>query len=267
MAKILKSYAIIITTYNRYDDLTFTLKKLLKLGLFNTPIYILDDNSSGNIANPRILKKFSNLKVKKNKSNLGLIVNRNILARWANEDILISLDDDSCFTSKPDFKKLVDYFNLHPNLCATEFDNIEIPNNVGTDSLHNEIIQMYTGFGHAINRRIFNSLNGYREFFVHMCEERDLSQRAWANGYDIRKYSKIKILHLKSPVARIHDKNAYYLARNTLLLNLLNFGFYGFFLSFLKSVAILTLWKPMKRRRFLAFKAIISAYYNYLINL
>lgn len=252
------SVAIIITTRNRFDDLSSTLSNLLDLGLENLAIYIIDDFSDTPIASHDIISKFKKLQIKRNSECKGLIVNRNELASWAKEDVLISLDDDSCFVTIPNFIDLLDRFNSNINLCAVEFDNIDPPLKTGSKVLDDELVQMYTGFGHAVRRSYFLHIGGYREFFYHMCEEIDFGQRAWTKGYQIRKYRKIQVLHRKTPVARIHDRNVYYWCRNTIFLNMANLGVYRILWLPIMVLSMCSVLKITKKRRFLAMKGICS---------
>jgi GT2 family glycosyltransferase len=206
-----------------------------------------------------IIEKFSNLKIRRNNRCRGLISNRNQLSSWAVEDVLISLDDDSCFTNRPDFTVLLERFTLDKYLCGVEFDNIDPPATTGTAVDDGALVQMYTGFGHAIHRARFNKLGGYREFLFHMCEERDFAQRAWKEGYVIRKFRAIQVQHRRTPVARLHDRNVYFLCRNTIIVNLANFGIWRLFWFPFAAISMVTFWSGARGRRLLAAKAIGSA--------
>lgn len=252
------STAIIITTRNRLDDLTTTLETLLEMGLARLPIYIIDDASETAIASLPVLAAFEALTLIRNDEARGLIVNRNTLARIAKEDILISLDDDSCFASPPDLKALSSYFVEHPRVCAVEFDNIDPPAECGTAVPNGACVQMYTGFGHAIDRHKFLSLGGYRDFFFHMCEERDFGQRAWTAGFEVHKYRAITVLHRKTPVARLHDRNLYFLARNTVFMRVSRQGIFGALLLAPMIAWMASFWKAGRGRRMVALRGALS---------
>lgn len=250
--------AIIITTRNRPRDLTQTLLHLHTLGLCSVPLYIVDDASEEDIASPEALALFTDLHLRRNESCRGLIVNRNELAAWASAEVLISLDDDSCFTFKPDLDALVQMFRSDPRLCAVEFDNIDPPAVRGSDVPDGALVQMFTGFGHAIQRSRFLALGGYRESFVHMCEERDFCQRAWRDDFTVRKYRAIQVQHRRTPVARLQDRNVFYLCRNTMAFSIFNYGLMRMLWVPLAAIYMTTMWPPSRGRRLIALKAVVS---------
>lgn len=261
----MNTVAIIITTKNRKDDLTKTLQILLSYDLKDIPIYITDDASDFEISEINEIKCFSNIKVHKNKKSLGLIVNRNKMASIASEDILISLDDDSCFVGKPNFDELINFFNNNPLVCGVELNNAEI------GQMHSlcesgEILQMYTGFGHAINRKIFLEIGGYREYFMHMCEERDFAMRAWRLGYKIVFFGGIKVLHRRTPVGRNNDRNFFYKIRNTIIYSYKNMIVYRLFWLPLSIIYMLLFWREANGRRMIVVRAVIDAFKTIFIN-
>lgn len=248
--------AIIITTRDRYSDLTETLDKLLTLGLWEIPLYIVDDASAGPIADPKRLDRFSNVAIYRNEEPKGLIVNRNYLAKVATQKILISLDDDSCFDGTPDFKKLSAYIIAEETICGVEFDNLEMVGGERSSTPDGRIVQMYTGFGHAVHRDRFVNIGGYREYLFHMCEERDLGQRAWRAGLLIRKYRAVRVIHRRSSIARVHERNLFYFIRNTIFMRIANTGIYGVIWSVPAIVAMLTFWGPGRGQRRLVLRAL-----------
>ncbi|OIQ89947.1 glycosyl transferase family 2 [mine drainage metagenome] len=253
-----QSVAVIMTTRNRHDDLTQTLQQLLDLGLGALPIYIIDDASDADVADASVLARFERLQMRRNARCEGLIVNRNELARWAVEDILVSLDDDSCFTSRPDFEALCRRFQEEPRLAGVEFDNFERPASGGSATADAAQVQAYTGFGHAIHRLRFLEIGGYRDYFIHMCEERDFGQRAWAAGYIVQKYKDIQVLHRRTPVARLTERNVFYLCRNTIIFNVSNFGWQRAVLLPGMALSMLLGWRGTQGRRWAALKGIAS---------
>lgn len=245
---------IIITTKDRKDDLSETLDRLVALNLSHIPIYILDDASSGEAIDFDRAAQFTHIMVMRNQKNRGLVVNRNKLAHIATEEVLVSLDDDSCFDTTPDLEALADYFVADSALCGVEFDNVENGRRL-SDTADGDIVQMYTGFGHAVHRARFLACGGYREFLVHMCEERDFGQRAFKLGLHVKKYALIRVIHRRTQVSRLHGRNAYFLARNTLFLNVANFGMLRAPLVPFMVVYMIFAWAPTRRWKSLTVKA------------
>ncbi len=252
--------ALMITTRNRYEDLNETLMKLIEFGLCDLPLYLVDDASDGLVADPQYLAKFSRLVLVRNKEAKGLVVNRNYMASIAKEKILISLDDDSCFVSRPNFKALHDYVVSDEKICGVEFDNFDNIHGEISNATEGQCLQMYTGFGHAIHRDRFLEVGGYREYLYHMCEERDFGQRAWKAGLVIKKYNKIRVIHRRTSVARLHDSNLFYLVRNTIFIKVANRGFFGLALAIPAALLMMTFWPHGKDRRHLVMIALGSSF-------
>ncbi|WP_197090431.1 glycosyltransferase family 2 protein [Cupriavidus basilensis] len=224
MCEGMENFTIGITTKNRREDLNYTLKKLIDLGLCDIPIILIDDASDIEIFDDEVNKKFSKMRVIKNKNGRGLIANRNLMVSLSETPFFISLDDDSCFRDKPDFSDIERVFYADHRVAALQLNNVDV--NFGcnpSDRLELYQVQMYTGCGHVLRCATFLALGGYREYFMHMCEERDFSQRAWRNGYCVMMYPWLIVDHLRSPVARNVVRNTKFLVRNTVLFNFLNY--------------------------------------------
>lgn len=255
-----QSFAIIITTKDRRVDLTHTLRELIRLGLNDLAVYIYDDASESSVVDSALRKEFPNLEVRVNEQSKGLIVNRNRLAEWANEEILISLDDDSCFEDPPDLLEIYERFARDPTLVAVEFENRELNESFVKRAGDGTWLQMYTGFGHAIHRERFLRVGGYREFFVHMCEERDFAQRAWRLGYHIELCRSAKVLHRRSPVARLMDRNIYFLVRNTILFSVMNLASWRLVWLIFAPFVMVLFWPATAGRRKVALRAVLDGF-------
>lgn len=216
-----------ITTRNRFDDMEKTLSKLIDLELNTLPLIIYDDASEDPVASEEVLSKFDKLIVVRNIDSKGLVVNRNRIVEMAKTPYIVSLDDDSCFSTIPPLNKAIEYLEKNLMVVALEFKNIDINSQsqqaqtlFSASKIH--AVKSYTGCGHMIRRSTFLELGGYREFFHYMSEESDFAQRAWGKDYEIHLFSDIEVHHRRTPVARIPAKSAFYNARNISLCNLLN---------------------------------------------
>jgi GT2 family glycosyltransferase len=218
---------ITITTKNRPDDLKYTLGRLIELGLSSIPILIIDDGSDEPIPVDLLGSRFKSARLLRNESSRGLIVNRNSLVNLAKTDYVISLDDDSCFSDSPDLQSAIAYLDKNSNVAALEFNNLDVKigrSRVPVRSPHP--VQSFTGCGHMLRRSTFIELDGYSEFFFHMCEERDYGMRLWKEGYQIHSFYSIFVDHQRTPVARSNYRNCLFHARNTFLFYYLNAPIY-----------------------------------------
>jgi len=233
---------IIITTKNRPEDLAKTLGKLLSLGLEAIPLILVDDGSDEETIDSSQLSAFSRVTVHRNSTSRGLVVNRNWMASVATTEFVLSLDDDSCFREIPNLEMAAAYMRQNPATIGLQFNNVEVSlAQTPVPRCPPYAVQTYTGFGHMLRRAEFLNLGGYREYFIHMCEERDFCQRAWQQGYRVELYPDIVVEHHRTSVARNTKRNAFFLIRNSLIYSSLNLPFWPFVLR----VALILPWSIM----------------------
>ena len=79
----------------------------------------------------------------------------------------------------------------------------------------------FCGAGHAIKRKVFDSIGGYDASLFFYWEEVDLSNKILNLGYTIAYDPDISIYHKLSPDSRVNwsDKRYYYLVRNILYID------------------------------------------------
>ncbi|MBF9253834.1 glycosyltransferase [Pontibacter sp. 172403-2] len=175
---------IIITTRNRVNDLTETLKLLLRYGIPETNIFIVDDASTDNTfeivkrAHPGILIKYNSIAQ-------GLISNRNYLMSITNRPFVLSLDDDSCFIDPAHVTEAISIlqskahygiFNFHV------FNQLQLPE-VRIEGAAIRNIKNFIGCGHIIKREVLEKVGLYREQLFFYCEELDFSLKAFKAGF------------------------------------------------------------------------------------
>ena len=149
---------------------------------------------------------------------------RNRGFREATGKYVFSLDDDAYFTDPQTIAETVRVLKATKNVAAVGIPFVEPRRGLGAHQqqlVAGTHLRGYIGCAHAIRRDVALLLGGYREFFFHQGEERDLSIRLLDAGFDIVYGRGRPIVHLYSPV-RDQGRMNYYGVRNTLLFDWLN---------------------------------------------
>ena len=215
---------VVITTRDRHEDVRRALLSCVSQIGVRLEILVYDDASSDG-TDRMIDCEFPDVRVIRSVDRLGYIVLRNRGFRDALSPIVLSLDDDALFTSPETVAQVVRAFRMAPNVAAfalkyreTQFQNTltlmpEMPS--GSE------LRSYIGCAHAVRKDIALNLGGYREFFVHQGEEKDLCIRMRNQGYSIQFLNCPAIIHNPSP-KRDQRRWHYFGIRNTFLFTLLN---------------------------------------------
>jgi GT2 family glycosyltransferase len=119
----------------------------------------------------------------------------------------------------------------HPDAAAAAIPYIEPLNRRSLSNRRDpfraepgDALRSYVGCSHAVRREIILALGGYREFFVHQREERDLCMRLYGAGYWVVRADSAPIVHMVSP-KRENDRVIWYGSRNQILCETLNTPF------------------------------------------
>ncbi len=227
--KVKHAAAIVITTYRRCDDLIRCINSCLAQDMV-CEILVFDDASDDDTAE-RIRKAFPTVRLFASSERKGLIVNRNRGFTEASAPIVISIDDDAYF-SRPDIVSgAVRILGHDPQIGAVAMPYIEpLPrrsHSSQTDPFQGkpgQDLRAYVGCAHAVRRQVALQLGGYREFFVHQHEERDLCLRMRAAGWRIVYGDTAPIVHMANP-DREQNRVIYYGGRNQILFETLNAPF------------------------------------------
>jgi GT2 family glycosyltransferase len=207
--------AIGITTKNRQEDLDFTINDLKSKGYISVPILLVDDGSDVPIENkwPEM-----DVSIVRFDTSEGLIERRNFIASHLNAEYYISLDDDSSFDAPGAVKKIVEYLEANPQVGVLSLNFTE----KGHDGIQLDTpitpCASFTGCAHVLRVSAFIDVGGYRSFFIHMCEENDLSLRMFDRNWSLMLFPGILVNHRKSVTSRYPTRNWYFQCRNTVLI-------------------------------------------------
>jgi glycosyltransferase involved in cell wall biosynthesis len=193
-----------ITTKNRQADLSLTLADLERKGNVDFPILVVDDGSQPPLHLPETKLEVQLVRFEESK---GLIARRNWMVQQSTEPYFLSLDDDSTFRDHvlliPCWQKWMETLPSSPS--PSNIDGSELP--MWPEDWPEGEVSHFTGCGHLLRRSTFLELGGYREPFVHMCEEIDFGLRAVGAGFRILGLPAVVVSHRITLQARSNSRN------------------------------------------------------------
>ena len=224
-----KKFSILITTKNRIEDLKITLTNLAYLvNRKNVEFLVYDDASTdGTLA--FLESEYPNFKIFKNNKSLGYIYNRNVLLNSCQGDYAISLDDDAHFLSERVLENIQVYFSEHPKcglLALRIFWGKYHPEFIETNEQPIRV-KSFVGCGHVWNKKAWNDIPNYPEWFVFYGEENFASYCLFKKKWEIHYLPQVLVHHRVDLKSR--KKNDDYLIRSQ---RALRAGWYLYFLFF-----------------------------------
>ena len=209
---------IVITTKDRKADLRRALISAFAQSAA-VEVMVMDDASSDGTSE-MVAKEFPQARLLRSDTCIGLIAQRNRAAREAETEFLFSIDDDAEFGSEDTVEKTLAEFD-EGRVGAVAIPQLDTPNN----KIVNEAapadgriwcVAAFVGTAHAVRRKLFLELGGYREHLVHQGEESDFCIRMLAAGRVVRLGRAEMIRHHESP-KRSYERMDFYGRRNDVL--------------------------------------------------
>lgn len=220
-------FSIVLVTRNRSGDLRRALQSCQTQKEVSFEVLVYDDASTDD-TRKLIESEFPSVRYFRSDSQIGYIVLRNRGFRDALGQYVISIDDDAYFSSSECLEQIEHKWKAHPKAGALAVSYLEPSRSESAGLMQKPEdgcqVRNFIGCAHSIRRDVAISLGGYREYFVHQGEERDLCLRMLAAGMEVRYVEVAPIVHVPSP-KRDHDQLAYLGVRNTLLFSFLNAPF------------------------------------------
>jgi GT2 family glycosyltransferase len=214
---------VIIATKDRQEELSRALDSVLAQ-TFPIDILVIDDGSTDGTAE-FVLKNYPNVRIERSETSLGLVSQRNRAAKIVKTPLIFSLDDDAFFSSIDVVAKTIKEFD-NPRVGAVNIPLInfrEGKTGIGeratpaVPELHKVYVSdIFYGGAHAIRRKLFLRLGGYREELFHQGEESDFCIRMLDVGYVVRVGSAAAVHHYPSP-SRDSSMAIIYGARNSVI--------------------------------------------------
>jgi GT2 family glycosyltransferase len=204
----MKSYkvSVNILSFNRKEDLRFTLKKILEQDYKNIEIIVVD-NSSTDGTREMVKTEFPNVKLIELKKNIG-IAGWNKGFEAAKGEYVLVLDDDSY----PDNGTISSGINLMLKdekiavvgfaIYNYQFNKIENDEYYQKQSREVEEVSAFIGCGAMIRRKYFLDLGGFDPVIFLYFNELDFSIRAKNAGYKILFEPNHRVNHTYSMLQR-----------------------------------------------------------------
>lgn len=200
-----RTTAIVITTFNRCEDLQRTCTELRKLDPpANEVIICLDGCTDG--SRKMLSEEFPDFTVIENPESLGSIPSRDRVFRMVQSELILSLDDDSYPTDPAFLEKLQGIVEAHPEAGAFTFPEIRNDGRTPDTRLAPDqpgcYIRDFPNCAGLTFRSLYGSVAEYPTFFRHMYEESDYSLQLYAAGYAVWFEPSVAIRHHHSSKER-----------------------------------------------------------------
>ncbi|APS38807.1 Glycosyltransferase, GT2 family [Salegentibacter agarivorans] len=206
----MKDFSILITTYNRLQELKITLSSLSDIILSETNILICDDASTDGTYD-WLKINYQNIEVYRNDNNRGLIYSRNFLLSKVNSTFAISLDDDSNFLSIDPLGKIKEHFQYN-NRCAVIsfriFWGLTVPTSIQSNE-NSSIVKSFVGCGHVWNMKAWNDIPNYPSWYKFYGEEAFASFQLVQKDWEVHYLPSVLVHHRVDNKARVNNKDYY----------------------------------------------------------
>jgi GT2 family glycosyltransferase len=201
---------LLITTYNRKDELRQTLRQIDNVKTIDK-IVICDDGSTDG-TNAFIREKYPHIDLIEHHKPHGLIASRNQLMDLVDTPYAISLDDDANFLTSHIIDNIIDLFQKQPR-CAVQAFRIYWGTDkpVSIDSAAPvEQVQGFVGCGHAWRMDAWNEIKPYPEWFEFYGEEQYAALKLYKLDWEIWYNPSILVHHRVDLKQRKANTNQYY---------------------------------------------------------
>ena len=192
---------VVFTTHNRADILRQAILAAKKQSI-EVDIIVMDD-ASGDRTPIMMAKEFPEISYYRSSVNRGPCYQRNLGIKLAKTEIVFPLDDDSILQSPYTLEQTLGEFDSpYIGAIAIPFINILQDRQVWTQAPDRDGVYLthaYVAAAHAVRKKQFLQVGGYRECFFYMGEEGDLCIRLLENGFGVRLGRADPIHHLQPP--------------------------------------------------------------------
>ncbi len=220
------NFSIVITTFNRIQDLKFTLKSL-QFFLNNGVKIIICDDASTDGTSDFVRRGYPEIHLLVNSVNKGLISSRNLLMEYVVTPYAISLDDDSNFLSTIPLNIIENYFDATPNCGVIAFRIFwgkKLPYKLESEDESCKV-KGFVGCGHVWRMDAWRDIPNYPEWYVFYGEEEFASYQLFKNGWEVHYVPQV-LVHHRVEVSNRKSQNDYGIR----LRRSLRSGWYNYFL-------------------------------------
>ncbi len=202
-----KKFAILITTKNRVEELSFTLSRIANLIDRNDVECIIVDDGSTDGTSEFILKNYPKIQLHRNEKSKGLMVNRNMMLNSCTAEFAISLDDDAHFLTKNPLELIEDYFDSKPKVAVLAlriFWGRAAPNHFTTAAFPMRV-KSFVGCAHVWRTAHWNQIPDYPEWFEFHGEEDFASYQLFKKNLEVHYFPAVLTNHRVDLKARKKD--------------------------------------------------------------
>ncbi|MEH6518304.1 MAG: glycosyltransferase [Halioglobus sp.] len=234
------TFAVMITTLNRLDDLKITLSKVHNLSPPPDEVMVVADGCSDNTVE-FIQQSYPSVQLSINQQSQGSVLSRARMMESTTADLVIALDDDS-YPEQPDFLATVSReFEINPRLAVACFPQRtdEYPVTLDcTDFGAKRLVRSFANSGACLRVSTYRQLPGFEGKFFHMYEEPDYALQCVINDWDVVFLPEIKIRHHWVSKERSELRNHHRHARNEMWSTVLRLRFpHAFFVVLYKMLS------------------------------
>ncbi|MNQ26200.1 Glycosyl transferase family 2 [compost metagenome] len=267
-----KVFSILITTKNRKDDLTFTLRKIQYLLDRDDVVCLICDDGSTDGTFESIQDNFLKIKLIRNDKSKGLIYSRNRLMSLVTTEFAISIDDDLHFITENPLEVIQKAFNENPQAGLFSFRifwDLEEPK-ISTTSEVLHRTKSFAGGANVWRMKAWNDIPDYPSWFVFYGEEDFASYQLFKKDWEVYYLPDVLVNHRVNIKERKKDSD--YSLR---LQRSLRSGWYLYFLFYpirvIPNKLAYSIWIQFKLKVFkgdlTALKAIILALFDLIFSI
>ena len=210
---MIENFTLCITTYNRIDELKFTLAHLDQINILSRLRCLICDDGSKDETSEFLMKNYPDIDLIRHQQNKGLIQSRNELFNSVKTEYAIFLDDDAHFLIPPDFEKVDDYFEINRRcavLSLRVYWGVTPPRNIKTNEKAVRTTS-YLGGANVFRTAAWNEIPDYPEWYKFYGEEDFASFHLFKRNWEIHYYPDILVQHRVDVHSRKNNKD--YVAR------------------------------------------------------
>jgi len=223
----MKDFSILITTYNRRNELKFTLNSLQTFINDGISVMVCDDASTDGTSE-FIRSEYPEIQLVVNSVNKGLIFSRNLLMNQVQTPYAISLDDDANFLSIEPLANILRYFEKEPKCGVIAFRiywGLSKPKITYADEKP-EIVKSFVGCGHVWRMKAWNEIPDYPAWYRFYGEENFASMHLLKKQWEVHYLPGVLVHHRVDNTARKQNGDYYCRARRSLRADWYNFAIF-----------------------------------------